>query len=435
MAESYKTTDLVAWDTRISQLATSLGLDYYPQDFMLCDEEDMLSFMAYGGMPSHYPHWSYGKSYERTRMGYEYGVSGLPYELVINSDPCLAYLMADNSLLLQVLTIAHVYGHNDFFKNNATFAHTRAHDTVGRFKRHAECVRDYVQRYGVAVVEEVLDAAHSLRFNRSHDLYIKPDVPSEDEEAASGSQVHENLLLYLSEHAHALAPWQRDLLRMVDEEACYFIPQVQTKILNEGWASYWHYTMLHELELPEELHMEFLVRHNQVLRPSQGSLNPYHVGFTILRDIEARYGRAHLFEVRSLERDTSFLRRYLTEDLVRELELFQFQRKDTPFNSMYQVTEVADEQGWKVIRDSLIRNAGFGDTPRIVIVDDNYLNQGALRLEHDHDTRELETEYLTRTLMHVHTLWQRDVYFTGLFKKKQRTCRLLHKDRALFFTD
>jgi stage V sporulation protein R len=122
----YTIEDLEAWNSRILEIVHQFGLDPYPQEFEICDHEDMLTYMVYSGMPSHYPHWSYGKSFEKLKTLYEYGVSGLPYEMVINSNPSIAYLMRDNSLALQVLTIAHVYGHNDFFKNNFTFGATRA---------------------------------------------------------------------------------------------------------------------------------------------------------------------------------------------------------------------------------------------------------------------------------------------------------------------
>src|SRR6185295_232144 len=143
MPRDYDLPDLEAWDARIRDQIEAFGLDCYPQEFELCDHHDMLAYMAYSGMPSHYPHWSYGKSFEKLKTLYDYGVSGLPYEMVINSNPALAYLMAGNSLLLQILTIAHVYGHNDFFKNNFTFRSTRAEYTIGTFKSHAQRVRAY----------------------------------------------------------------------------------------------------------------------------------------------------------------------------------------------------------------------------------------------------------------------------------------------------
>src|SRR6185295_12155621 len=128
---------LQLWEQIISEKAAAYGLDVYSQEFEICDHHEMLGYMAYSGMPSHYPHWSYGKSFEKLKTLYDHGVSGLPYEMVINANPALAYLMRDNSLLLQVLTIAHVYGHNDFFKNNFTFKSTRPEYTISGFKANA----------------------------------------------------------------------------------------------------------------------------------------------------------------------------------------------------------------------------------------------------------------------------------------------------------
>src|SRR4026207_839169 len=141
MATDYSLDDLERWNEQIIALVQRFGLDPYDQEFEICDHEDMISYMVYSGMPSHYPHWSYGKSFEKLKTLYDYGVSGLPYEMVINSNPALAYLMRDNSLCLQGLTSAHVYGHNDFFKNNFNFQPTRAEYTRSTLKAHATRVR------------------------------------------------------------------------------------------------------------------------------------------------------------------------------------------------------------------------------------------------------------------------------------------------------
>ena len=160
----YNIPDLEGWAKYIEELALDLGLSCYPQEFEISDQAQMLGYMAYSGLPSHYPHWSYGKAYERLKTMYDYGVTGLPYEMVINSNPCLAYLMRDNSLLMQVLTIAHVYGHNDFFKNNFTFRQTRAELAVDLFKVHAKRIRSYIEdpTIGIERVEGVLDSAHAI---------------------------------------------------------------------------------------------------------------------------------------------------------------------------------------------------------------------------------------------------------------------------------
>src|SRR6476659_6907988 len=182
MTTEYSIADLERWNDRIVELVQRFGLDPFPQEFEVCDHEDMLSYMVYSGMPSHYPHWSYGKNFEKLKTLYEYGVSGLPYEMVINSNPSIAYLMRDNSLCLHVLTIAHVYGHNDFFKNNFTFKSTRAEFTIGTFKAHAERVRRYMEdpSIGADRVENILDAAHALSLQRRRNLAVKKLTPEEE---------------------------------------------------------------------------------------------------------------------------------------------------------------------------------------------------------------------------------------------------------------
>ncbi|HLT00664.1 MAG TPA: SpoVR family protein, partial [Geminicoccaceae bacterium] len=174
--------DLEYWDAAIRERVAEYGLDCYPQEFEICDHAQMLGYTAYHGMPAHYPHWSYGKSYEKTKTMYDHGVVGLPYELVINSNPCLAYLMRDNTLCLQILTIAHVYGHNDFFKNNFTFTSaTRAEQVLGQFKARADRVRDYCEdpSIGLERVERLLDAAHALSLNCRRNPAIRKLRPEE----------------------------------------------------------------------------------------------------------------------------------------------------------------------------------------------------------------------------------------------------------------
>lgn len=272
MAADYAMHELEEWSRKLEQLVAAKGLTCYEQQFEICSYEDMLCYEAYVGMPSHYPHWSYGKAYERQKTFYSYNLTGLPYEMVINSDPCIAYLMRDNTLLLQILTIAHVYGHNDFFKNNRLFKeNTRAELTVEMFKAHANRVRDYIAdpSIGPQKVERILDAAHALRFQVRRQGEGK--VPGKSELAKElphqvPDRLKSDLLWFLSERGK-LAYWERDIISIVREESFYFIPQVETKIMNEGWASYWHYSLLNELSLPQGLQMEFLQRHNLVVRP------------------------------------------------------------------------------------------------------------------------------------------------------------------------
>jgi stage V sporulation protein R len=448
---TWSITDLEAWDARIGDVVAEFGLDCYPQEFEVCDQNAMLGYMAYHGMPAHYPHWSYGKAYEQTKTMYDYGVTGLPYEMVINSDPCLAYLMRDNSLCLQVLTIAHVYGHNDFFKNNFTFtSSTRASETLGSFKARASRVRSYIEdpSIGSEAVEDFLDAAHALAFNRNRNQVIRKlgrreqaeqliDAarPREDEFSRLHKRVEPEMpdlsrlplepdadvLLFIRDHSRDLHDWQRDLLTIVDEEACYFLPQIETKIMNEGWASFWHHRIMNRIDLPQELHLEFLVRHNQVVCPHPGGLNPYHVGYEIWRDIERRFGgegsaeaRAKMFEVRESDRDAAFLRRFLTEELCRELDLFSWR----PRGEHLVVDAVSDEEHWAEIRNALLRQIGTGGMPVIKIKDADHKGSRGLYLVHEHDGRDLDIGNSEKTLSHLRRLWKGKVFLETKLKGK-----------------
>lgn len=458
MPTAWDIGDLEAWDTRVRARVEAAGLDCYPQEFEVCDHTQMLAYMAYSGMPSHYPHWSYGKSFEKLKTLYDHGVSGLPYEMVINSNPALAYLMRDNSLLLQILTIAHVYGHNDFFKNNFTFRSTRADYTIATFKAHAQRIRRYQEdpSIGLDRVETLLDAAHALSLQCRRNLAVRKLSDEDARQAALEAarpapdpfqRIHrpqpheepdlrhtplvpdEDLLLFIRDHNPYLAEWERDLLTIVHEEAQYFIPQIETKIMNEGWASYWHKRILDGLDLSPELQLEFIVRHNQVVRPHEGSINPYHLGLRVWEHIHriaggGAAGDAAIFAVRETDRDTAFLRRHLTEELLRELDLFEYQRKGTD----YVITRVADQEGWRQVRDTLIATVGMNGVPVIRVVDGDAGGKRALALEHAHDGRDLHPEYAERTLAFVHQLWQREVQLETVIGGKQQL--LVHTDRG-----
>jgi stage V sporulation protein R len=465
---SYTVAELEAWNERILTLAKRFGLDLYAQEFEICDHEQMLAYMAYSGMPSHYPHWSYGKSYERLKTLYDYGISGLPYEMVINSNPSVAYLMRDNTLLLQILTIAHVYGHNDFFKNNFTFKSTRAEYTVETSKAHADRVRQYIEdpSIGLERVERILDAAHAVSLQCRRNLAIHKETPAEERRRLLAEstpapdpfrRIHrskdytppdlhkvplypeEDLLLFIRDHNPYFSDWEKDLLTIAHETAQYFIPQIETKIMNEGWASFWHKKILEELDLPQGMSLEFMVRHNQVLSPSPGAVNPYHLGFKIWGDIEQRWNRAEveenkefdacrkqgrekIFEVREVERDASFLRRYLTEELVRELNLVEYRNR----GNERIISRVADSENWKDIKENLIRNVGMGTIPVIKIDDADYNHSRTLLLQHYHDGRDLHLEYAEKTLKYLHELWGREVVLETSINEKKSLLHFSH---------
>jgi stage V sporulation protein R len=465
----YSVEDLEEWDKRIREKIQEFGLDCYPQQFEICDHNQMLSAMAYSGAPSHYPHWSYGKSYERQKTLYDYGVSGLPYEMVINSNPALAYLMRDNSLLLQILTIAHVYGHNDFFKNNFTFKTTRAEYTIDTFKAHGDRVRAYIEdpSIGLEAVERLLDAAHAVSLQCRRNLAIRKRSPEEERMVLIESSlppadpyqiIHrrkpamqpnlnkvppvpdDDLLLFIRDHNTTLASWERDVLTIVHEEAQYFIPQIETKIMNEGWATFWHKRILDSLDLPQDLYLEFLVRHNQVVRPFGMGLNPYHIGLLIWRDIykgnnglnpeQVEMGREagetngprDIFEIRATDRDSSFIRRHLTEELIRELNLFEYETKE----GQKVVRNVADRDGWQKVKDTLLKNVGMNSIPVIKVEDADFGHSHTLYLVHYHDGRDLQLEYAEKTLAYVSQLWSGEVVLETTLDGKRYM--LIHND-------
>ncbi len=373
--------------------------------------------------------------------------------------------MRDNTLLLQILTIAHVYGHNDFFKNNFTYRSTRASLTIELFKAHALRVRRYAEdpSIGVDKVEHVLDAAHALswqcrrnlairklshneqlerlveaahpRTDPYHRIHARPEVHEPDIHKVP-VEPDEDLLLFIRDHNPFLAEWEKDLLTIVDEEAKYFLPMLETKIMNEGWASYWHKRIVESLDLDQGLHLEFIVRHNQVVRPIPGQINPYYLGFKTWEDIYRRHtdptpeeikrdgppaknGEAKLFEVRETERDSSFLRRFLTEELMREMDLFKYEARGDDLV----VDKVSDEEGWREVKETLIRNVGASSIPVIKVEDADFGQNRTLYLKHSHDGRDLQLEYGEKTLAYVARLWGREVVLeTTLQGKRSLLC-------------
>ncbi|PRR86864.1 SpoVR family protein [Clostridium luticellarii] len=409
----YTSMDLRNWCDIIENASRKAGLDFYPQEFEIVDYKDMIGYEAYSGMPSRYPHWSFGKSYDKADSLYKYNISGLPYEMVINSNPCLAYLMKDNSLLLQILTMAHVYGHNDFFKNNRLFKEgTRASYTIEMFKNNADMIREYVNdpSIGYNGVEKILNSAHSIRFQANRTIGMAK--PKDDAE-----EPKDDLIAFIVKHGD-LEEWQKNVLNIVRAETAYFLPQIETKIMNEGWASYWHYKTLNQLDLSPSLHLEFIKRHNDVITPLVGMINPYYLGFKMFQDLEKRYGMDKIFEVRALERDESFIRRYLTEELCNEMNLFQYAEK----GSNYVVEEISDHSGWTKIRSTLCSTCGINMIPNIV-VDDISKKDNTLVLRHIYEGRELNSTYMEATLKHIFDLWKYPVELnTVIDKNKTKVC-------------
>ncbi len=454
--------ELEYWNERIEKIAVESGLNFYNQEFEIINYEDMIGYESYVGMPSHYPHWSYGKSYERIKTLHKYNLTGLPYEMVINSNPCIAYLMKDNSLLIQILTIAHVYAHNDFFKNNRLFNKgTKAEYAVETFKNHANRIRDYISdpSIGYAKVEKILNAAHAVKLqteriidyrnnkrekeeSKSALTEHKSDFPNLDRysrremnDTEAGNQEikipeepQEDILSFVAEYGR-LQDWEKDILSIVREEALYFIPQIETKIMNEGWASFWHYTILNNLELPQNMHFEFLRKHNEVIRPLKSSINPYFIGFKIIENLYNTQGKDKIFEIRENERDQSFIRRYLTQELCSEMNLFEY----ISTGNEYMISEVSDDEGWKMVRDTLCNTVGIGSVPTIKVTEWSP-KENTLFLEHEFDGRELELSYAYETLKHLVDLWKGKVVLTTHLEEKMKNIACDEMKRISLYT-
>ncbi|MPM34222.1 hypothetical protein SDC9_80804 [bioreactor metagenome] len=452
----YNVSTLEAWNEIIEAKAREFGLNFYPQEFEIIGFNEMLGYEAYVGMPSKYPHWSYGKAYDKNKTLYSLNMTGLAYEMVINSNPCLAYLMRENTLLLQILTMAHVYGHNDFFANNRMFVEgTNAKCALEMFKLDAEIIRGYINdpSIGYEKVEKILDAAHAIKFqiprvvgikelsseeikeSLIEDYYLKKEnrgILEENKDIPFPNiskipvEPFDDVIGFIIKYS-SLEEWEKNILRIVKRETKYFMPQIETKIMNEGWASFWHYNILKELDLEEGLHFEFLKRHNDVVAPIIGGLNPYYIGFKVFQDIERRYGRDKIFEVRKLERDSSFLRRYLTQELCEDLNLFQYAKKSFD----YVIEEVPDEIGWKQIRDYLADTCGVASIPYIRVTDLNKRDL-SLTLEHFFDGRELEMSYAKETLKYVQDLWGHKVTLITKTKEGKSVEIVCNEDRKIF---
>jgi stage V sporulation protein R len=421
----YTLDTLSKWDEKICELAKGHGLVWYDIAYETLDYYSMIGAMAYHGLPTHFDHWSYGKTFESTMQRYNLGMEGLPYELIINSDPSIAYLMRENPLYLQILIMAHCVGHSDFFKNNRMFKNTRPETVVPRFRAAKKRIQGYIEdpHIGVEAVEHVIDACHALQFQttkygqvrRSHE-----EIKAEYVEMINSDKTGEyknfdinmvplepdyDILGFISEHAK-LPSWKRDIIDVCRDEGQYFWPQIQTKVMNEGWASYWHYTMVHELELPDEMHLPFIKMHNQVVRPHIGAINPYHLGFHLFQKIKERHGIEECFLARETCHDVSFLRQYLTEEDVVDLNLFTYSKKK---RQGVTIDDVADDMGWEEIKRELVASVGGGSIPAIYV--DEVMKDNTLVVRHEHDGRDLELGHAREVVGHIKSLWGKNVQF------------------------
>jgi len=411
---------LQEWDDKICEIADKRGLDWFPINYEVCDYHSMIGHMTYHGMPTHYGHWSFGKSFERTKTMYNMGMEGLPYELIINSNPSIAYLMRENPAYLQILIMAHCVGHSDFFKNNRMFANTNPEGVVSKMRAAKKRIQSYIEdpSIGVEEVESVLDAAHALQWQTHRYGQVRrtqKELKSEFQELIRNDAkgIYKNLdinrvplkpdydlLGFVVDNSPNMTDWKHDVIDIVRDTGKYFIPQIQTKIMNEGWASMTHYDICHELDLPPEWHIPFIKMHNQVIRPHLGGLNPYHMGFVIFNDIRERFGMEECFVARECAHDVSFIRQYLTRDLVEKLGLFSYSDKK---DKGVTIDEIHDDEGWEKIKASLLTTVGTNGIPVLYV--DELQKDGTLVLRHEHDGRDLELDHADNVAKHIKQLW------------------------------
>ena len=424
--------DLLHWDEKIIRVAEDLGLDWHPIDYEIIDYQEMLGAMAYTGLPTHYRHWSYGKEYERTHTLYNMGQTGLPYEMIINSNPSIAYLMRENALYIHLLTMAHCVGHSDFFKQNRMFAETNPENIIDSFKSSAKYVRQLIEdpSIGIDKVENILDAAHSIKYQvprfpgikyKSRDELVALEKKKMIENPNYSPNLSKNplrpeynLLRFIAEHSKNLEEWERNLILIVEESSKYFIPQALTKVMNEGWACTIHYKIINELNLPDNLHLPFIKLHNQVVRPHLGQLNPYHLGFKLFEKIIEKQGMEEAMIVREVHNDISFLRFYMDQEFMEEMNYFTYSFKKTQKNIT--IDDISDEDGWEKVRDELIRNIGLNRVPVIYV--DEVERDNSLCLVHEHDGRDLDLTYARKVFEHINTLWKDNVTLTTIVENE-----------------
>lgn len=461
--------------------AQEYGLDYFPVIFEMLDWKQINMVAAYGGFPNRYPHWRFGMEYEQLSKSYSYGLSKI-YEMVINNNPCYAYLLHSNTTMDQKLVMAHVYGHSDFFKNNLFFSHTNR-KMMDKMGNHKTRIKKYIDKYGLEEVENFIDVCLSLEnLIDTHGPYIKrsrENLESWEEESSPRIKVSKlkskdymdefinpkafleaqaeklraekkeekkfpvhperDVLWFLLRHA-PLERWERDVLSMIREEAYYFLPQAQTKIMNEGWASYWHSTIMTQKALKPSEIIDYADHHAGTLAMSPGRLNPYKIGIELFRDIEDRWnkgkfgkdyeecqdmvvrkkwnkdlnkGREKIFEVRKLYNDLTFIDTFLTEDFCKDHKFFVYAYDEA--KDHYQIAS----REFKKIKQQMLFSLTNRGQPIINITDGNYENRGELYLLHDHEGMELRLDYAQETLKNLHHIWKRPVAIETKIEDKE----------------
>jgi spore cortex formation protein SpoVR/YcgB (stage V sporulation) len=459
---------LERFDKEIAQIAHGVyGLDTYANQIEVISSEQMIDAYSSVGLPISYHHWSFGKQFLSTEQTYRRGQMGLAYEIVINSDPCIAYLMEENTLTMQALVIAHAcYGHNSFFKGNYLF---RAWTSADAIIDYLVFARKYIaqceERYGEEEVELLLDSCHALmnqgvdRYKRPAPLSMAEEQKRQDErEAYLQSQINdlwrtlpvsgqavdhtreerwppepqENLLYFIEKNAPLLEPWQREVVRIVRKIGQYFYPQRQTQVMNEGWATFWHYTLMNHLYdegmVSDGFMIEFLQSHtNVVMQPSfdvpyYNGINPYALGFAMMRDIRRiceeptdedrdwfpdmagkNWMQVLDFAMRNFK-DESFIAQYLSPRLMREFHLFAI--RDDDREEAMEVTAIHEESGYRALRQALADQYNLGNRePNIQVFNVDRRGDRSLTLRHFRHNRRPLGGTSEEILKHIRRLW------------------------------
>jgi stage V sporulation protein R len=473
-------TELRKIQMEIEGYAREYGLDFYETIFEVLDFDELNEVAAYGGFPTRYPYWRFGMEYDQLSKGYAYGLQKI-YEMVINNDPCYAYLLKCNHLVDQKIVIAHVYGHCDFFKNNYWFSKTNR-KMMDKMANHGTKIRKFIEKFGLETVESFLDCCLSLanlidfhspfikrppsypgagmedsghltvqklKAKEYMDRYINPEEYIREQKDRIREEIRlkhrfpsepqKDVLKFLLDHA-PLSRWQQEMLSIVREEAYYYAPQMQTKIMNEGWASYWHSTIMTEKVLRDSEVIDFADHHSGTLASSPGRVNPYKLGIELFRDIEDRWnrgrfgleyeqcddmlkkmqwdthlneGREKIFEVRKIHNDVTFIDTFLNQEFAEAQKLFVYQ-----YNPRTGQNEIVDRDHRKVKEGLLFSLTNFGQ-PYIYVLDGNYQNRGELLLGHKWTGIELQLDHAQDTLMNVGRIWQRPTHILTVTNGKE----------------
>jgi len=460
---------LLKYDQEISSIATDYQLDTYPNQIEIISAEQMMDAYSSVGMPLGYHHWSFGKQFLEVEKGYQRGQMGLAYEIVINSDPCIAYLMEENTVMMQALVIAHAsYGHNSFFKNNYLFKQWTSADSIVDYLLFAKnYIAECEKRYGEQEVENILDSCHALmnygvdRYKRPQKLSLRKEqirqkereiylqsqvnelwrtIPNyqkkedEQEDQRFPSEPQENILYFIEKNAPLLEPWQREIVRIVRKLAQYFYPQRQTKVMNEGWATFWHYTILNKLYekglVTDGFMIEFLKSHTNVIyqpafdSPYYSGINPYTLGFNMMSDIrricenpteEDRQWFPNIagsdwittldFAMRNFK-DESFIAQFLSPKVIRDLKLFTILDDDR--DTHIEISAIHNEEGYRYIRQKLADQYDLSSSePNIQIYSVDGRGDRSLTLRHfQYHRRPLSPDTTDEVLKHLARLWK-----------------------------